>query len=69
LLRQWSWSHLDRVDVEGKPRSTLRHGYDISTRPSTIGPELLDAVVITTGSEAHRRADGIAFVPAALLTA
>jgi uncharacterized protein len=32
-----------------------------------IGDELLDAVIITTGPEAYRRADGIAVVPAALL--
>lgn len=32
-----------------------------------IGPDLLDAVVITTGSEAYRRRDGIGVIPAALL--
>lgn len=32
-----------------------------------IGDELLDAVVVTTGKEAYRRADGIAVVPAGLL--
>jgi len=32
-----------------------------------LGPELLDAVVITTGPHAYRRADGIAVVPAAVL--
>ena len=32
-----------------------------------IGPDLLDAVVITTGPDAYRRKDGIAVVPAALL--
>ncbi len=32
-----------------------------------IGDELLDAVVITTGPQAYRRADGIGVVPAALL--
>jgi predicted AAA+ superfamily ATPase len=32
-----------------------------------IGDELLDAVIVTTGSEAYRRRDGIAVVPAALL--
>lgn len=32
-----------------------------------IGDDLLDSVVITTGSEAYRRQDGIAVVPAALL--
>ena len=33
----------------------------------TIGSDLLDRVVITTGTEAYRRADGVAVVPAALL--
>ncbi len=32
-----------------------------------IGDDLLDAIVVTTGSEAYRRSDGIAVVPAALL--
>lgn len=33
----------------------------------TIGDDLLDAVVVTTGREAYRRTDGIAVVPASLL--
>jgi predicted AAA+ superfamily ATPase len=32
-----------------------------------LGKDLLDSVVITTGTEAYRRKDGIAVVPAALL--
>jgi predicted AAA+ superfamily ATPase len=32
-----------------------------------IGDDLLDAIVITTGTEAYRRRDGIGVVPAALL--
>jgi len=32
-----------------------------------LGKELLDAVVVTTGTEAYRRRDGVAVVPAALL--
>lgn len=32
-----------------------------------VGDDLLDAVIVTTGSEAYRRRDGIAVVPAALL--
>jgi predicted AAA+ superfamily ATPase len=32
-----------------------------------IGDELLDAVILTTGTEAYRRPDGIGVVPAALL--
>lgn len=34
---------------------------------SQIGDDLLDAMVISTGTEAYRRRDGIAVVPAALL--
>lgn len=32
-----------------------------------LGPDLLDAALITTGTHAYRRADGIAVIPAALL--
>lgn len=32
-----------------------------------LGPDLLDAAVITTGTFAYRRSDGIAVIPAALL--
>ncbi len=32
-----------------------------------LGPDLLDAIVVTTGRDAYRRRDGIAVVPAALL--
>jgi len=32
-----------------------------------LGPDLMDAVVITTGPQAYRRPDGIAVIPAALL--
>lgn len=34
---------------------------------SKLGGELLDAAVITTGSQAYRRSDGIAVIPASLL--
>ena len=34
-----------------------------------LGPDLLDACVITTGNEAYPRADGIGVIPAGLLTA
>lgn len=32
-----------------------------------IGDELLDAAIVTTGTDAYRRPDGIAVIPAALL--
>ena len=32
-----------------------------------LGDDLLDAIVITTGSEAYRRVDGIAVIPLCLL--
>ena len=34
---------------------------------STLGDELADAIVVSTGPYAYRRKDGIAVVPAALL--
>ncbi|MHB8696363.1 MAG: ATP-binding protein, partial [Solirubrobacteraceae bacterium] len=46
--------------------SDLRH---IRWLRDRIGADLVDAIVITTGSEAYRRADGIGVVPAALLGA
>jgi len=33
----------------------------------SIGDQLLDMMIITTGQRAYRRADGVAVVPAALL--
>jgi hypothetical protein len=42
----------------------VRHLHWLRT---TIGDDLLDAVVVTTGPYAYRRPDGIAVVPAALL--
>ncbi|WP_419944572.1 ATP-binding protein [Candidatus Poriferisodalis sp.] len=47
-------------------RSDTRHLRWLAER---IGPALADAAVITTGPEAYRRPDGIAVIPAALLTA
>lgn len=44
--------------------STVRHLKWLEDR---LAPDLLDAIVITTGPEAYRRKDGIGVVPAALL--
>ncbi len=44
----------------------VRHLHWLAER---IGPDLLDAAVVTTGPEAYRRADNIGVIPAALLTA
>ncbi len=44
----------------------VRHLHWLAGR---IGPNLLDAAVITTGHQAYRRRDGIGVIPAALLTA
>ena len=32
-----------------------------------IGPQLLDAAIVTTGADAYRRRDGVAVIPASLL--
>lgn len=57
------------VAVEVKLKRTIRDKdvSDLRWLQSKIGDELLDAVVITTGNSAFRRADGIGVVPAALL--
>lgn len=57
------------VALEVKPAQTaddhdVRH---LRWLQDAIGDDLLDAVVVTTGRQAYRRADGIAVVPAALL--
>lgn len=44
--------------------SDVRHLHWLRAR---LGGRLLDAAVVTTGSDAYRRTDGIAVVPAALL--
>ncbi len=44
----------------------LRHLHWLKRR---IGDRLLDAAVLTTGPQAYRRRDGVAVIPAALLTA
>lgn len=57
------------VAVEVKLARTVddREVRQLAWLRNTIGDDLLDAVVVTTGQEAYRRADGIAVVPAALL--
>lgn len=57
------------VAIEVKLSATVRNDAvrHLNWLESVIGDDLLDRVVITTGGEAYRRADGIAVVPAALL--
>ncbi|WP_419919554.1 ATP-binding protein [Candidatus Poriferisocius sp.] len=59
------------VALEVKLAATI---HDNDTRhlhwlANTIGEDLLDAAIITTGTEAYRRPDKIGIIPAALLTA
>jgi uncharacterized protein len=51
-------SHIDERDVQ-----------HLRWLRQQLGEDLLDAAIITTGSHAYRRTDGIAVIPAALLTA
>lgn len=57
------------VAIEVKLKRTIRDDDTRNLRwlQTTIGDELLDAIVITTGETAYRRPDGIGVVPAALL--
>lgn len=57
------------VAVEVKLSATVRTDAvkHLNWLQDTIGEDLLDRVLITTGTEAYRRADGVAVVPAGLL--
>jgi predicted AAA+ superfamily ATPase len=57
------------VAIEVKLAATVsdRDGDHLRWLRQRLGGELLDALIVTTGSHAYRRADGIGVVPAALL--
>jgi predicted AAA+ superfamily ATPase len=55
------------MEVKLHPVATEKDVTHLNWLREQMGADLLDAVVVTTGSEAYRRADGIAVVPAALL--
>lgn len=57
------------LGIEVKLAQTVgsKAGLHLKWLKDRIGDELLDAVIITTGTEAYRRRDGIAVVPLALL--
>ncbi len=55
------------MEVKLRPVATDEDVTHLKWLRGQMGAELLDAVVLTTGSEAYRRPDGIAVVPAALL--
>lgn len=59
------------VAIEVKLKATIEQGdlRHLKWLGDTIGSDLLDSAVITTGTDAYRRNDGIAVIPAALLTA
>jgi uncharacterized protein len=55
------------MEVKLHPTATAKDVTQLNWLREQIGADLLDAVVVTTGSEAYRRPDGIAVVPAAVL--
>lgn len=55
------------VKLSATPR--LGDGQHLKWLGNRIGDDLLDAAIITTGTEAYRQQDGIGVIPAALLTA
>jgi predicted AAA+ superfamily ATPase len=55
------------IEVKLRPTATDDDVKHLHWLGDQLGPDMLDAIVITTGTEAYRRADGIAVVPAALL--
>jgi predicted AAA+ superfamily ATPase len=55
------------VEVKMSPLVTDDDVRHLTWLRNRLGDELLDSVIITTGSHAYRRADGVAVIPAALL--
>jgi len=55
------------VEVKLSANARNDHVRNLNWLQAGIGNDLLDRVLITTGTEAYRRADGVAVVPAALL--
>lgn len=55
------------IEVKLRPTASDHDVTHLRWLQKQLGSDLLDAVVITSGTEAYRRPDGIAVVPAALL--
>lgn len=55
------------VEVKLSATVTAKDAKHLLWLKDRIGDQLLDAVLVTTGTEAYRRDDGIAVIPAALL--
>jgi predicted AAA+ superfamily ATPase len=56
------------IEVKLTQTTDGKDGRHLTWLKEKIGGELLDAVIITTGTTAYRRQDGIGIIPAALLT-
>ena len=59
--------HVVAVEVRLKAVVDDRDVRQLRRLADRIGPQLLDAVIVTTGADAYRRRDGIAVIPASLL--
>jgi predicted AAA+ superfamily ATPase len=55
------------VEIKLAPVPDINSLKHLTWLGETLGEDLLDSIIITTGDEAYRREDGIAVVPAALL--
>ena len=62
-------SKIIACEVKFSPIVTSEAGKHLKWLKSYVGADCLDTMIITTGSIAYRREDGIAIVPAALLGA
>lgn len=54
-------------EVKLKPTPTDRNVRHLHWLSQHLGPRRVDKVVVTTGTDAYRRPDGVAVVPLALL--
>ena len=62
-------ARLIACEVKFSPLVAASDGKHLRWLINKVGPACCDAIIITAGSAAYRRQDGIAVVPAALLTA
>jgi uncharacterized protein len=67
LIVQLADHRVVAFEIKLIPTAEDRHTTHLRWLRDRLGGDLLDAAVITTGTDAYRRSDGIAVIPAALL--
>jgi predicted AAA+ superfamily ATPase len=67
LIVQRADGRVVAIEIKLRPQPRDEDLHHLKWLRDSIGDDLLDAIVVTTGESAYRRQDGIGVVPAALL--